>query len=205
MVPPSVLALPDGADTLARVLELVQADPVAIIDIAAEIAEERGAWPVDAVTQAAHDESASILEADRVRVRDAIGRMLMGRDVDQALEWLQQVGVLPRLFPELSATVDLVQESGRQHKDVWAHTKQVVRQAVRRPRAQWLPFPALTSWPGGWRTLLRLWARSSRPGSFAARPVVAPGHWVFCPGQPFPSLLLCPTGKRRWRAGVGRG
>ncbi|MCA9674936.1 MAG: HD domain-containing protein, partial [Myxococcales bacterium] len=137
MVPPSVLALPDGADTRARVLELVQADPVAIIDIAAEIAEERGAWPVDAVTQAAHDESASILEADRVRVRDAIGRMLMGRDVDQALEWLQQVGVLPRLFPELSATVDLVQESGRQHKDVWAHTKQVVRQAVRRPDVRW--------------------------------------------------------------------
>jgi poly(A) polymerase len=41
------------------------------------------------------------------------------------------------LFPELEATVDLVQEPGRQHKDVWAHTKQVVRQTVRRPLVRW--------------------------------------------------------------------
>ena len=46
-------------------------------------------------------------------------------------------GILPVLFPELAATVDLVQETGRQHKDVWAHTKQVVRQTVRRPLVRW--------------------------------------------------------------------
>ena len=61
----------------------------------------------------------------------------MGRDVDEALEWLQQTGALDVLFPELQATVDLVQEGGRQHKDVWAHTKQVVKQAVRRPDVRW--------------------------------------------------------------------
>jgi poly(A) polymerase len=45
--------------------------------------------------------------------------------------------VLARLFPELEATVHLVQETGRQHKDVWNHTRQVVRQAVRRPLVRW--------------------------------------------------------------------
>jgi poly(A) polymerase len=61
----------------------------------------------------------------------------MGRDVDTALEWLHEVGVMTLLFPEVSATVDLVQETGRQHKDVWAHTKQVVRQTVGRPLVRW--------------------------------------------------------------------
>jgi poly(A) polymerase len=62
---------------------------------------------------------------------------IMGRDVDVALEWMHQAGILRALFPELEATVDLVQEAGRQHKDVWAHTKQVVKQTVRRPLVRW--------------------------------------------------------------------
>jgi poly(A) polymerase len=40
-------------------------------------------------------------------------------------------------LPELSATVDLAQEAGRRHKDVWEHTKQVVKQSVRRPAVRW--------------------------------------------------------------------
>ena len=50
---------------------------------------------------------------------------------------MHQAGILRVLFPELEATVDLVQEPGRQHKDVWAHTKQVVKQTVRRPLVRW--------------------------------------------------------------------
>jgi poly(A) polymerase len=57
--------------------------------------------------------------------------------VDAALEWLRVTTVLERLLPELAATINLVQEEGRQHKDVWAHTKQVVRQTVRRPLVRW--------------------------------------------------------------------
>src|SRR4029078_1157570 len=62
---------------------------------------------------------------------------LMGRDVDAALEWMQEAGILAVLFPELEATVNLVQETGRQHKDVCAHTRQAVRQTVRRPLVRW--------------------------------------------------------------------
>ena len=42
-------------------------------------------------------------------------------------------GVLAVLLPELEATVDFSQEAGRRHKDVWEHTKQVVRQSVPQP------------------------------------------------------------------------
>jgi poly(A) polymerase len=44
---------------------------------------------------------------------------------------------VPALLPELEATRDLAQEAGRRHKDVWEHTKLVVRQAVPRPAVRW--------------------------------------------------------------------
>ncbi|HUS30536.1 MAG TPA: HD domain-containing protein [Kofleriaceae bacterium] len=119
-----------------RIRGLVEADPVVLVEIAAAIANE-GRMPPDAITRVAQDHAVRLPDADKARLRDAMEQMLMGRDVDAALEWLQQGGIVRVLFPELEATVDLVQETGRQHKDVWAHTKQVVRQTVRRPLVRW--------------------------------------------------------------------
>ncbi len=120
-----------------QISELIEADAVALIDLAATISHGDGTWPTEDVTQGAADLATRLEKADMGRVRGALERVLMGREVDVALEWLQQVGVVRLLFPELAATVDLVQEEGRQHKDVWAHTKQVVKQAVRRPHVRW--------------------------------------------------------------------
>ena len=115
---------------------LVEADPVVLVEIAAAIADS-GRTPPDAFLDVARAHAARLAEADKARVRQAMEQMLMGRDVDVALEWLHLAGILRVLFPELEATVDLVQETGRQHKDVWAHTKQVVRQTVSRPLVRW--------------------------------------------------------------------
>lgn len=84
--------------------------------------EERLAW-IERLTPA---------EAGEI-VRRAIG----GTFVQSALEWLRQVGFWARWIPELEATVNFSQEAGRRHKDVWAHTKQVVEQAVSRPAVRW--------------------------------------------------------------------
>jgi poly(A) polymerase len=119
-----------------RIRGLVEADPVVLVEIAGAIANE-GRVPPDAITQVARDHATRLAEADKKRLRDAVELALMGRDVDLALEWMYQAGILRMLFPELEATVDLVQEAGRQHKDVWAHTKQVVKQTVRRPLVRW--------------------------------------------------------------------
>ena len=132
----AILRYPNTADTEARVRAWSEASPVLLIDLAGAIADG-GDWPADAVCQAAHDTCEAIRTAPADQVRAAVEHMLLGRDVDVALEWLRQVGLLAILFPELAATVDLVQESGRMHKDVWAHTKQVVKQAVRRPLVRW--------------------------------------------------------------------
>ena len=126
------------ADTKAadRIRGLVEADPVVLVEIAGAISNE-GRTPPDAITRVAQEHAVRLSDADKTRLRDAMEQALMGRDVDTALEWMHQAGMLRMLFPELEATVDLTQESGRQHKDVWAHTKQVVKQTVRRPLVRW--------------------------------------------------------------------
>jgi poly(A) polymerase len=119
-----------------RIRGLIDADPVVIIEIAAAIASE-GRTPPDDVTTVGADNAHRLGDADPARLRAAVEMMLMGHDIDVALEWLHDTGSLRVLFPELEATVDLAQEAGRMHKDVWAHTKQVVRQTVRRPLVRW--------------------------------------------------------------------
>ncbi|HEY5949833.1 MAG TPA: HD domain-containing protein [Kofleriaceae bacterium] len=119
-----------------RIRGLVEADPVVLVEIAGAIANE-GRMPPDAITRVAQEHSVRLADADRKRLRDAMELAIMGRDVDLALEWMHQAGILRVLVPELEATVDLVQEAGRQHKDVWDHTKQVVKQTVRRPLVRW--------------------------------------------------------------------
>lgn len=120
-----------------RIRGLVEADPVVLVEIAGAIANEDGRLPPDGVTDIGADHATRLLDADKDRLRDAMEHALMGRDVDIALQWLQDATILPVLVPELAATIDLVQEPGRQHKDVWDHTKQVVRQTVRRPLVRW--------------------------------------------------------------------
>jgi poly(A) polymerase len=120
-----------------RLRPLVEADPVVLIEIAGAIASGGGRFPPDNVTALGVEHSGRLAEADKGRLRMAVEHVLMGRDVDAALEWLHETRILALLFPELEATVDLVQETGRMHKDVWAHTKQVVRQTVGRPLVRW--------------------------------------------------------------------
>jgi poly(A) polymerase len=120
-----------------RLRPLVEADPIVLLEIAGAISEGGGRLPPDNVTALAAEHAPRLADADKARLRAAVEHMLMGRDVDAALEWLHDTHVLALLFPELEATVDLVQETGRLHKDVWAHTKQVVRQTVGRPLVRW--------------------------------------------------------------------
>jgi poly(A) polymerase len=127
----------DGAELGARVRAEVQRDPVALIRIATAISSGRGNEAPAAVTRACREEVELIAQAPPVAIRQELESCLVERDVDLALEWLHQVGFMRLILPELEATVDLAQEAGRQHKDVWAHTKQVVKQAVPRPAVRW--------------------------------------------------------------------
>jgi poly(A) polymerase len=111
-------------------------DPSWVLSVARRCAlEER--LPPDDVTANARAQAEGLRALPPERVRDELTEMLLGRGVDVALQWLHLSGVLAAWLPELEATVDFSQEAGRRHKDVWEHTKQVVRQSVPRPAVRW--------------------------------------------------------------------
>ncbi len=96
-----------------------------------------GRLPDPAITAAARDAAPGLLTVDPDRLRAGIEAVIMGRGLDLGLQWMHDSGVLRVLLPELEATVDFSQEAGRRHKDVWEHTKQVVRQSVPTPAVRW--------------------------------------------------------------------
>lgn len=69
-------------------------------------------------------------------VAELWSRLLMSDQPDRGLELLQSTGLLRDTLPEVQAMVGFGGH-GQGHKDLWAHTKQVVRQAARVPSVRW--------------------------------------------------------------------
>jgi len=138
MDPPisSLFDVADGPDARARLRDSIAAEPMAVLRAATAISEGTR-LPSPAFTVAAQGQLGTLEQATPVVLRSELESMLLGREVHLALQWLQEVGVVKLILPELEATVGMAQEAGRQHKDVWEHTKQVVRQAVPRPDVRW--------------------------------------------------------------------
>ena len=112
------------------------AGPSGLLDLAVEIARTGDLPPVEIGT-AARAAAPLLGEVPPDRVRAALEAIIMGQALDVGLQWMHESGVLAVLLPELEATVSFSQEAGRRHKDVWEHTKQVVRQTVPHPLTRW--------------------------------------------------------------------
>lgn len=69
-------------------------------------------------------------------VRSHLDRLMMSTDAEAGLEALHESGALEAILPEVQAMVGFGDGEWR-HKDVWKHTKQVVRQAVPRLEVRW--------------------------------------------------------------------
>ena len=111
-------------------------DPSWVFEVARRCAlEER--LPAGEVTAAARAQAEASRALGPDVVRGELEAMLLGRGVHVALQWLHDSGLLAVWLPELEATVDFSQEAGRRHKDVWEHTKLVVRQSVPKPAVRW--------------------------------------------------------------------
>lgn len=70
-------------------------------------------------------------------VRQHLEQILLAPRVQDALQWLHDAGLLAVTLPEIDATVGWAQEVDRHHKDVWAHTKQVVDQSEVEAGVRW--------------------------------------------------------------------
>jgi poly(A) polymerase len=112
------------------------AGPSGLLDIAVAVAQGASLPPpeIGAAARAAAPLLTSIAPA---QMRSAIEAVIVGRSLDVGLQWMHDSGMLAVVLPELEATVDFSQEAGRRHKDVWEHTKQVVRQSVPSPIVRW--------------------------------------------------------------------
>ncbi len=112
------------------------AEPAHLLDLAVAVARE-GSVPAPEIASAARGAAPLLVELPADRVRGALEAVIMGRSLDVGLQWMHESGMLGALLPELDVTVDFSQEGGRRHKDVWEHTKQVVRQTVPHPLVRW--------------------------------------------------------------------
>jgi poly(A) polymerase len=69
-------------------------------------------------------------------LRARLDRIMLSQDPETGLDALLACGALSTLLPEVGALVGFGDGEWR-HKDVWKHTKQVVRQAVPRLEVRW--------------------------------------------------------------------
>lgn len=68
--------------------------------------------------------------------RAEMDRLLLGKFPEPGLDAIQSVGCLDAWLPEVAAMVGFGDNEWR-HKDVWKHTKQVVKQSVPRLEVRW--------------------------------------------------------------------
>jgi poly(A) polymerase len=104
------------------------------LECAASVAEGRNLDRV--VTTVTSDDFRAAVKLDPKAVRARLDRVVMGEDPERGLDELLETGALSAIFPEVHAMVGFGDGEWR-HKDVWKHTKQVVRQAVPRIEVRW--------------------------------------------------------------------
>jgi poly(A) polymerase len=111
------------------------ADPqraILALDRAAVLAE-KGTGELVVATRDDYRTAAQLWLPD---VRARLDRVLMSDDAEAGLDALLGAGALTAILPEVEALVGFGDGEWR-HKDVWKHTKQVVRQAVPRLEVRW--------------------------------------------------------------------
>ncbi len=112
------------------------AGPDGVWEVAGRVAEGGLIMPAE-VTAAARAIVPEVVRMAPAKVRQGIERVIMGEHLGAGMQWLHDSGVLAAVLPELEATVELAQEAGRKHKDVWEHTKVVVWQTPPKPLVRW--------------------------------------------------------------------
>jgi poly(A) polymerase len=104
------------------------------LESAMVMAESTSVSAPPTVASAADWEAAATRLLPDLRAR--LDRIMLSKDPETGLDALLTSGALSALLPEVGALVGFGDGDWR-HKDVWKHTKQVVRQAVPRLEVRW--------------------------------------------------------------------
>ena len=132
--------LDDLRDGLLRVVgdpwETLAEDPLRILRVARF--QSRLGFAIDEeLRQASAQNSDCILDISRERWLQEMTKILRGTYLKDALEFLDEVGVLKLILPEFAAMRDFHKSSPVHHKDLWEHTIQVVLQASEDDALKW--------------------------------------------------------------------
>ena len=93
--------------------------------------------PLDrAIATVSPDDFREAAKLDARACRARLDRVVMGEDPERGQDGLLESGALGAICPEVHAMVGFGDGEWR-HKDVWKHTKQVVRQSVPRIEVRW--------------------------------------------------------------------
>ena len=95
-----------------------------------------GADPAAAGDLPAAPSAADWQAADMRTLRPDLDTLMVSKNSEPALDALQRLGFFAACVPEVEAMVNLGDSEWR-HKDVWKHTKQVVKQSVPRLEVRW--------------------------------------------------------------------
>jgi len=119
--------------------ERFEEDPLRLLRAARFVAQL--GFRIEAETEAAMARhAASLGRISQERILAELSKLLLGEYVDHGLEALRRAGLLAVAMPELEP---LAAEAGagswrvHREKELWEHTKQVVRQAPARPTVRW--------------------------------------------------------------------
>jgi len=101
------------------------------------VASELATAPSPALISAIADTAGLSLRVKPPLVFDLLDRLLLGRRPAEALDLVERTRLLGLILPEVASLVDLHRSSRYPHKDVWEHTRIVVRQAIPRADIRW--------------------------------------------------------------------
>jgi poly(A) polymerase len=111
------------------------ADPNRAIEALERAAVRAEGGPAE-LLRASRDDYRAAAERFLPDVRARLDRVVMSNDAEGGLDALLEAGALVAMLPEVEALVGFGDGEWR-HKDVWKHTKQVVRQAVPKIEVRW--------------------------------------------------------------------
>lgn len=108
--------------------ETLAEDPLRILRVGRFIAK-LGFDADDALRDACTKRAQNIMDISRERWLQEMTKLLKGPHADKGLNFLDDVGIITLILPEVHALKDLHVSSPVPHKDMWAHTLQVLMQA----------------------------------------------------------------------------
>jgi len=110
---------------------------MALLETAAQISEGVCGTPDDGPPGPLYRERARVLEPPLEQILSDLDRILMGAEVGEGMAFLNRSGALEVLLPEVSALVDFHRSCPVHHKDLWAHTMEVLERTPAVPDLRW--------------------------------------------------------------------